>query len=126
MNFLRQLLIGILLLWAAMAALQSRVYPAELLPSAFRALTPKSTAPEIWPRLRSYAQSQKEAEWRGWAYFLAGYREFEAQHYSQAELDLAQAAESGFSLADYAVVYRATALSQSNQPQQAAAALAGF
>jgi soluble lytic murein transglycosylase len=125
-NLFRRILIATLLLWAAIAAAKSRVYAVDLLPSAFRELTPKSTAPESWPRLRSYAQSQKDSEWRGWAYFLTGYREFEAQHYSQAAQDLSQAAESGFSLADYAVFYQATALSQSNQPQQAAVALQDF
>ena len=126
MSFFGKPLIGSLCLWSAVAAVQLPVRAADFLPPGLRALSPNSTSPESWPRLRAYAQSQKEREWRGWAFFLAGYREFEAQHYALAAQDLAQAAESGFSLADYAVFYRASALSQSSRPQQAAAALEDF
>ena len=77
---------------------------ADLLPVGLRDLAASATHRETWPRLRSYAQSQTDPEWSGWAYFLAGYQEYEGQHYSEAAQDLAQAAQSGFSLADYAVL----------------------
>jgi soluble lytic murein transglycosylase len=85
-----------------------------------------ATRRETWPRLRRYAQSQTDPEWSGWACFLAGYQEYEGQRYSEAAQDLAQAAQSGFSLADYAVFYQASALSQSRQPKDAAAVLGDF
>ena len=62
--------------------------------------------------MRSYAQPQKDPEWRGWAYFLAGYQEYEGQQYPEAAQDLAQARGADFSLADYAVFYQASALGQ--------------
>ena len=99
---------------------------ANLLPAGLRDLAARATSSESWPRLRAYAKSQTNPEWSGWAYFLAGYQEYESQRYSEAAQDLAQAAHSGFSLADYAVFYQASALSQSSRPQDAAALLQDF
>jgi soluble lytic murein transglycosylase len=101
-------------------------HAADLLPAHLRELAASASRRETWPRLRSYAQSQTNPLWRGWAYFLAGYQEYESQSYAEAAKDLAQAAQSGFPLADYAVYYQASALSQSNRPQDAAAALQDF
>lgn len=98
----------------------------NLLPPGLRDLVGSGAQRETWPRLRSYAQSQTNPEWSGWAYFLAGYQEYESPSYSEATEDLARAAQSGFSLADYAVFYQASALSQSSRPQQAAAVLQDF
>ena len=126
MNFLRKPFVQTLCLWAALAAMPGYARAASLVPAHFRDLAASAARRETWPRLRTYAHSQTEPEWRGWAYLLAGYQEFEAQSYSEAAQDLAQAAESGFSLADYAVFYQATALSQSSRPQDAAALLQDF
>jgi soluble lytic murein transglycosylase len=76
--------------------------------------------------LRTYAQSQTDSEWSGWAYFLAGYQEYQGQSFPQAAQDLGQAAKSGFSLADYAVFYQASALRQSSRSLDAAAVLQDF
>ncbi|MGA3325831.1 MAG: transglycosylase SLT domain-containing protein [Terriglobia bacterium] len=102
------------------------VRAADLLPAGLRGLVASATRREIWPRLRSYAQSQTDPEWSGWAYFLAGYREYEGQGYSEAAQDLARAAQSGFSLADYAVYYQASALRQSRRLEDAAVVLGDF
>ena len=99
---------------------------ADLLPASLRDLAANAARRETWPRLRDYAQAQKDPEWSGWAYFLAGYQEYEGQRYSEAAPDLAQAAQSGFSLADYAVFYQASALSQSSRQPDAAAVLKDF
>jgi len=107
-------------------AVQGRARAADLLPAGLRNLAASATRRETWARLRSYAQSQSDPEWSGWAYFLVGYQEYEGQRFSEAAQDLAQAAQSGFSLADYAVFYQASALSPSSRPQDAAAALADF
>ncbi len=126
MNFLRKLLVRILCLWAVLVAMPGSARTAELVPAGLRALAATGAHPETWPRLRAYAQAQHNPEWSGWAYFLAGYHEYTAQDYAQAAEDLARAAQSGFSLADYAAYYQASALSQSSRPQDAAAALADF
>jgi soluble lytic murein transglycosylase len=97
-----------------------------LLPSGLRDLAASATHRETWPRLRTYAQSQTTPEWSGWAYFVAGYQEFEGHHFLEAAEDLAQAAQSGFSLADYAVFYQASALSQSSRALDAATVLKDF
>jgi len=125
-NFLRKPLARTLCLWAGLAAMPGSARAADVLPARLRDLAASATRGETWPRLRNYAQSRTDPEWRGWAYFLAGYQEFEGQHYSEAAQDLAQAAQSGFSLADYAVFYQASALSQSSRPQDAAAMLQDF
>lgn len=126
MNFLRKLFVPTLCLWAVVAAMPVRAYAADLLPTTLRNLAASAAHAETWPRLRTFAQSHKDSEWSGWAYFLAGYTEYEGQHYSEAAPDLAQAGQSGFSLADYAVYYQAAALGQSGRRQEAAEALQNF
>jgi soluble lytic murein transglycosylase len=125
-KFFRKQLVRTLCLWAGLVAIGGSARAADLLPAHLRDLAAAATHPETWPRLRSYAQSQTDPEWSGWAYFLAGYQEFEGRSYSEAAQDLAQAGQSGFSLADYAVFYQASALSQSSWPQEAAAVLGDF
>jgi soluble lytic murein transglycosylase len=125
-KFLRKSLIRIFCLWVGMVVMPGLARAADLLPAGLRALAARSTHRETWPRLRSYARSQTDPEWSGWAYFLAGYQECEGQRYPEAAQDLAQAAQSGFSLADYAVFYQASALSQASRPQDAAAMLQDF
>ena len=126
MNFLGKWLVGTLGLWAGLVAMSRPARGADLLPPSLRDLAATATHRETWPRLRSYAQSQTDPQWGGWAYFLVGYQEYEAQRYSEAAQDLAQAAQSGFALGDYAVFYQASALKLSNQPQDAATALVNF
>jgi soluble lytic murein transglycosylase len=106
--------------------MQAPARAGDLLPAGLRSLAASATRRETWPRLRSYAQSQTDPEWSGWAYFLAGYQEYQAQSYSEAVQDLAQAAQSGFSLADYAVFYQASTLSQSRRSEDAATLLGDF
>lgn len=126
MNFLRKSLVPTLCLWAGVAAMLGSARATDLLPAGLRNLAASGAHAETWPRLRTYAQSQKDPEWAGWAYFLAGYQEYESQHYSEAAQDLAQAGKSGFSLADYAVYYQASALGQSSRRQEAAEILQNF
>ncbi|HXW15387.1 MAG TPA: transglycosylase SLT domain-containing protein [Terriglobia bacterium] len=126
MNFLPKPLVRILCLGAALVAMPGFTHAATLPPAGLRSLAARAARRETWPLLRNYAKSQTDHEWRGWAYFLAGYQEFEGQVYPQAAQDLAQAAESGFSLVDYAVFYQASALRQANRPLDAAAVLQDF
>ena len=53
-------------------------------------------------------------------------RSSKAQLYPQAAQDLAQAAQSGFSLVDYAVFYQASALSQANRARGRRRCASGF
>jgi soluble lytic murein transglycosylase len=110
----------------ALAAVWGRVQAAELVPAPLRDLAAHATSHAVWPRLRNYAQAQGDTEWCGWAYFLAGYQEYQGQQFPQAARDLAQAAQSPFPLADYAVFYQASALSRSHRPQNAAEVLRDF
>jgi len=125
-NLLRKPLARILCLWAGLGALPRFARAADLPPAFLRDLAARSIHHEIWPELRSYARNQADREWRGWAYFLAGYQEYNRQRYPEASQDLAQAAQSSFSLADYAVYYQATALRQLSRGQDAARVLEDF
>ena len=115
-----------LCLCAFVAAVHTPARAANLLPAGLQSLAASPTHSESLPRLHSYAQSQTDPQWSGWAYFLAGYREYQTQLFADAAHDLAQAAQSGFALADFAVYYQATALHQANRSQEAAAALQDF
>ncbi len=126
MNLLPKSLARILCLSMALAAMLGSAHAANLPPARLRDLGARATHRETWPLVRNYAKSQRDHEWGGWSYFLAGYQEFEGQLYPQAAQDLAQAAQSGFSLADYAVFYQASALRQANRAADAAAVLQDF
>ena len=98
------------LLWALClwGCLPTGGWPASRpIPSTLRQLAVEAQSPNAWARLRNYAQSQKDPEWRGWAYFLAGYAEYRGDSFAEAARDLHGAADSGFSLADYAAYYQA-------------------
>ncbi len=98
----------------------------DLVPSSLRDLA-AGTSPRLnWPRLRSYAKSQTDPIWSGWAWFLLGYQEFQAQSYADAANDLGESARTGFSLTDYAVFDQASALEKAGRQQEAAKALENF
>jgi soluble lytic murein transglycosylase len=99
---------------------------ANSVPAGLRQLAATATKPESWPRLRRYAQSRTDSEQRGWAYFVLGYREYDAGEYSGSIGDLREAAGTGFSQADYAAFYWASAAQQANDPLQVVNALNGF
>ena len=114
----RRIRICVLSLTACLAAALASP-AADLVPSTLRQLAARSSTPQSWPALRSYAQSQKVPEWRGWAYFLAGYSEFNGEHFTEASSDLRLAAETAFSLADFAVFYQASAASRAGNHLEA-------
>ena len=70
---------------------------ANLLPPRLRNLAANATQRATWPQLRAYARSQTDPEWSGWASFLAGYEEYDADEFPEAAQDFAHAAKSGFS-----------------------------
>ena len=101
--------------------LSAKVSPSELVSLAARA-----DHKSAWPVLRKYAESAKDRETRGRAYFVLGYREYEANDYGPAAADLRRAAETSFSLADFAVYYHATAALAGKDANEAVEALQGF
>ncbi len=103
-----------------------RASAMELPPARLRDLAARSTVRGTWAQLRHYAAAEPNPEWRGWAFFVAGYQEFQQQLYAPAAGDLGLAAQTGFSLADYAVYDQASSLSSSNRWNDAAALLNGF
>jgi soluble lytic murein transglycosylase len=114
--------------WALLAVqipLEAR--PAvEFVPATLRELAARAGNRATWSQLRRYAESQKEPERRALAYFVLGYREYEAGEYLAAAKDLRQSTARPFSLADYATYYSAAAALKSNDPGQAAEAVRDF
>jgi soluble lytic murein transglycosylase len=76
--------------------------------------------------LRRYAKAQQGREERGPAYFVLGYREYEAGAYSVAAKDLGHAAETQFLLADSAEYFGAASAYKAGDRNQAIQALDGF
>ena len=79
-----------------------------------------------WPALRDMAAGMTDAELRGRTYFVLGYREYEANEFATASRDLAAAAETGFSLGDYASYFGARASRDAGDVDQAIKLLSDF
>jgi peptidoglycan lytic transglycosylase len=88
----------------AVAASGGPVVDAQL-----RQLAARAKRKTTWPRLHRYAARSKDPEQRGLAYFVLGYRQYEAGRYPDATVALRQAAAAQFSLADFAEYYWAAA-----------------
>jgi soluble lytic murein transglycosylase len=116
------LCLGLVCLFSA-ASLRAEADP---LGGQLRQLAARAAEKRNWTPLRRYAESAPDSERRGQAYLVLGYREYEAAEYPTAADDLRQAAETGFSLADYARYYRALAARQTGQSGQALEALDGY
>jgi len=99
---------------------------ADPLGGRLRQLAARAAEKRNWAPLRHYAESAPDSERRGQAYLVLGYREYEAAEYPTAAADLRQAAETGFSLADFAKYYWALAARQAGQSGQAVDALDGY
>jgi soluble lytic murein transglycosylase len=107
----------------SVAALRAEVdLPGERLGQ----LAARAVEKHAWGALRHYAESGLDSERRGQAYFVLGYREYEAREYPAAAEDLRRAQQTGFSLADFATYYGASAARQAGQSDQAIQALDGF
>jgi soluble lytic murein transglycosylase len=124
-SFVQKLAAIFILLGSLVASLPSAM-AVDLPPARLRELAAHADSQNSWPRLRQYAATETNQEWRGWAYFVAGYQEFQQQLFPQAAEDLNLAEQSGFSLADYATYYQASSLNSSGRPNDAAAALDDF
>ncbi len=91
-----------------------------------RQLAARATRTDAWPPLRRFAASTQDPERRGLAYFVLGFREYEAGEYTAAAVDLRDAAATRFSLADYSEYYSAAAAETGGQPGRVIEALEGF
>jgi soluble lytic murein transglycosylase len=98
----------------------------EGVPQRLRLLAAGAGERTGWPELRRYAESCSSANERALAYFVLGYREYDAGDYGAAEHDLKQAAAPPFLLADYAAFYAASAAFKDNNPGSAADLLRDF
>jgi len=99
---------------------------AKSSPGGLESLAAHADHKSVWPALRKYAASAKDPELRGRAYFVLGYREYEANDYGPAAADLDRAAQTNFSLTDFAVYYQASAALAGKEADKAAQALQGF
>jgi soluble lytic murein transglycosylase len=79
-----------------------------------------------WPALRRFAETISEFELRGRAYFVLGFREYDAGEFEAAIGDLRSAAETDFSLADHARYYWGDAAQKAGQFSLAAEVLGDF
>ena len=116
------LLLGLVCLASAAGLGAATHQPAP----GLRQLAAQATDKRAWAALERYARAASDAEQRGQAYFVLGYREFEAGEYPTAAEHLRQAAETDFSLADFARYYWAAAARQAGQAAQALEALDDF
>jgi soluble lytic murein transglycosylase len=99
---------------------------AKVSPGSLESLAARADHKSVWPALRKYAASATDPELRGRAYFVLGYREYEANDYGPAAGDLDRAAEPNFSLADFAVSYEASAALAGRGADKTIEALQGF
>jgi soluble lytic murein transglycosylase len=93
-------------------------------PSALEQLA--TQAKQRSAELRRYAESTKSLEEKGRAYLVLGYTEFDSHQYSHAVSDLARAAATKFSLADFAAYYEGEAAQDGQLPAQVVEALQDY
>jgi soluble lytic murein transglycosylase len=121
-----KILLG-LTLGLALLPLQATGQAARGLVSAkLRLLAARAVKKTAWEPLRRYAEATRNPQQRGKAYFVLGYREYEADEYELAGEDLRRAAEMAFSLADMARYYWGNAALQAGHADRAVEAVEGF
>ena len=89
-------------------------------------LVARAADKSTWPALQSLAQGLTDPEQRGRAYFVLGFREYEANDFKSAASDLKAAVDTGFSLSDFARYYGALAARDAGDPEQGIAMLEEF
>jgi peptidoglycan lytic transglycosylase len=91
-----------------------------------RSLAFQAQEPGGWAALRRFAVKAEGPDEKSLAYFVLGYREFQAERYREAEHDLERSAVAESPLADFAEFYRAAALRAGGRPREAAGLIADF
>ncbi len=125
MKFLLTFLIGIFFLLLVGGA-PSRCAVQSQVPPVLVRLSSRADSSSAWPELRRYAASLKSARDRALAYFVLGYREYDADQYDDAADDLAKAASPASPLADLADYYRASAVYKGGHPEAVEGILGAF
>jgi peptidoglycan lytic transglycosylase len=115
----------LLLVFALGASSQGRAVPERVAPR-LRAFAARADSQATWPQLLRYADAQQDPEQKGLAYFVLGYREYDADANDLAIPHLQLAAATNFSLADFAEFYAAAAATESHQPDVVVQSLSGF
>jgi len=106
--------------------MQARSVSRQMLPAELIRLSSKAESARTWPELRRYAASLKSGKARSLAYFVLGYREYQADQYDIAQVGLAKASSDDSPLSDLAIYYRASAAYKGGHPEQVADILSKF
>lgn len=125
MRVFRTLLISALFFPLATAA-RTRTASHGQFPSVLVRLAAKAKSSRTWPELRRYAASRRVPKDKALAYFVLGFREYQAGSYSAAETDLARAASVNTPVADLADYYCASAAYKGGHPERVAGILDDF
>ena len=96
------------------------------MPSALGVLASRADQKEGWPALARYAKAARDHETRGLAYFVLGFREYQAHADDAAQADLDRALTTPFSLSDFAGYYRAAAARDAGKLDLSSQYLADF
>jgi peptidoglycan lytic transglycosylase len=123
-KFLLTFITSVFLLLSTAAPAPCTVQPK--LPTVLVRLSARADSSRSWPELRRYATSLKSTRDRALAYFVLGYREYEANQYDAAANDLAKAASPLSPLADLADYYRASAVYKGGHPEAVEGILGAF
>jgi soluble lytic murein transglycosylase len=120
---MRRSLLSLILVvvWSTPAFLIAQQVPRELHLLAFQARAKRGWAP-----LRRYARQERNREARGLAYFVLGYREYQANAFDGARLDLHLAAETRCTVTDLAGYYEALADQQLKRNAEGIGVLTDF
>jgi soluble lytic murein transglycosylase len=110
----------------AWAVLPAKQIPSHEIPKQLKQLASQAKTPIAWNALRRFAKSAAGPETQGMAWFVLGYHEFAAGKFIPALKDLRAAAETNFSLSEFAQYYEARAARASEQPQAGVSALRDF
>lgn len=116
-------LIPLLAVAAWSIAHQPQIFP---LPNNLHVLALGAKSRRGWAPLRRYAKDTRNENAQGLAYFVLGYREYEARLFEPAYSDLHRAVETKCSLADFAEYYEALAAQQVNLRAQSIDLLKDF
>ncbi len=126
MRFLRKIPASLLLGTALCASAARAGAIADPVDAELRALASRARDKQTWGALRRYAAAARDGEQRGLAFFVLGYWEYNLEQYRPAVADMRRAAETGFSLADFAEYYHAAAAQGAELPGDVVAVLEGF
>lgn len=125
MKFFCTLIVSVFLFPLASAA-RTQAAGRQRIPTALVRLSAKAKSSRTWPALRHYAVTRRSPRERALAYFVMGYREYQAGSYVLAQKDLARIVKVNSSIQDLAQYYDASAAYKAGHPGLASSILEGF